>query len=110
MGQEIKTKKVLDYESTLEIADLLLKKDLKLIKKTTRYYQLKVFNSNTRRARQVLLCKFKDCGKKFSRKCGLKDHLLIHEEIKPFKCGLCSKYFTQQGNRDIHQRSCARRL
>jgi len=51
VGQEIKTKKVLDYESTLEIADLLLKKDLKLIKKTTRYYQLKVFNSNTRRAR-----------------------------------------------------------
>ena len=33
MGQEIKTKKVLDYESTLDIAEMLLKKDLKLIKK-----------------------------------------------------------------------------
>lgn len=38
MGEDIKTKKVLDYESTLEIADMLIKKDMKLIKKTARYY------------------------------------------------------------------------
>lgn len=26
------------------------------------------------------------CNKKFSRKCGLVSHMLIHEGVKPFKC------------------------
>jgi hypothetical protein len=104
-----KSQKIIEYEETLGINELLPGEDFKILKKTKRYYEIKLFNPSTKRSRQLLFCKFKRCGKKFSRKCGLKDHILIHEDIKPYKCDLCPKHFTQQGNKEIHQRSCAKR-
>ena len=98
------------YESTLGLSSLLPKRDFKMIQKDKKFYLLKVLNKGTHRAQQLLLCKFKDCGKKFSRKCGLKDHLMIHDNIKPFGCEYCDKHFTQLGNKDVHQRTCAKRV
>lgn len=45
------SKRYLNYEATLDIAGLLQETQLKLVKKTARYYHLKKFNEGTRRTR-----------------------------------------------------------
>ena len=42
------------------------------------------------------------CDKSFKRKDHLNKHELSHSKERKFKCGICEKAFTQSGNRNIH--------
>ena len=45
------------------------------------------------------------CGKAFSYKTSLIQHIKLHEGDKPFQCAHCSKRFTQKGNLEEHIRT-----
>jgi KRAB domain-containing zinc finger protein len=49
-------------------------------------------------------CPDEDCGRFFSDKGNLIIHLRIHNEIKPYRCDICSKEFRILGNYNDHKR------
>jgi KRAB domain-containing zinc finger protein len=44
------------------------------------------------------------CGKVFSKKYFLQNHLLIHSGAKPYTCEVCNKSFRQKGHLQRHQK------
>jgi len=44
------------------------------------------------------------CSKSFSTNQKLKQHMMIHTNIMPFKCEVCMKSFRQKWNFDVHTR------
>ncbi|XP_013785193.1 PR domain zinc finger protein 16-like isoform X2 [Limulus polyphemus] len=45
-----------------------------------------------------------DCGKTFATSSGLKQHMHIHSSVKPFRCEVCLKAYTQFSNLCRHKR------
>ncbi|XP_011493491.2 transcription factor hamlet isoform X3 [Aedes aegypti] len=45
-----------------------------------------------------------ECGKTFATSSGLKQHTHIHSSVKPFKCAVCFKAYTQFSNLCRHRR------
>lgn len=45
-----------------------------------------------------------DCGKTFATSSGLKQHTHIHSSVKPFRCEVCFKAYTQFSNLCRHKR------
>ena len=78
----------------------------KVILKEKDFTKSAVQNTRTGRTNQILTCL--QCKKTFSKRCNLRDHLLIHAGARPYSCSICKRQFSQSGNRDRHQehRSC----
>ena len=51
----------------------------------------------------VYYCRYRECGKRYTKTWNLLDHVRMHEGIRPFKCEKCPKSFTQKGNLKKHQ-------
>ena len=43
------------------------------------------------------------CGRSFTQRGGLNQHMLIHSGDKPYTCDICGKKFTQSGNLKSHK-------
>ena len=65
------------------------------------------FNSQTERFNQTLVCYA--CGDDFPSMNKMKDHLVKHTGLRPFKCGRCPMTFTQRRTRKVHEKlqNCA---
>ena len=62
------------------------------------------FNRKTNRRNRVLICKFENCNREFTKKWGLKEHYRVHSQEKPFSCQCCKTRFTQMGSLLKHVR------
>mmetsp|Transcript_28593 Transcript_28593/g.25306 ORF Transcript_28593/g.25306 Transcript_28593/m.25306 type:complete len:106 (+) Transcript_28593:485-802(+) len=60
------------------------------------------FDSVTNTVKQIYQCGYEGCDKQFNKTWNLVDHLRMHEGIKPYKCHICKKFFTQKGNLQKH--------
>ncbi|CAI2387754.1 unnamed protein product [Moneuplotes crassus] len=84
----------LDEEPKLE-SDIVLDKYKHSItyKKTRR----------TGRKNRIIHCEYQDCRMQFSKTWNFIDHARMHLGQKPYKCSICHKGFTQQGNLKKHE-------
>lgn len=57
-----------------------------------------------RLTKQVYKCGYENWDKQFNKTWNLVDHLRMHEGIKPYRCHLCEKLFTQKGNLQKHMK------
>ncbi|XP_029901087.1 zinc finger protein 493-like [Myripristis murdjan] len=69
----------------------------------------KASSANTTRIKKVACAKKKThmcriCSKNFATPYKLRRHLLTHSGIRPYKCSLCTKAFTQLSHLKIHGR------
>ena len=67
------------------------------------YYKKKIVNETTFRLNSVLICGYAQCGKNFTKKCNMLDHLRMHSGYKPFKCAVCTKGFKQKAQLYKHR-------
>ena len=59
-----------------------------------KFYKLRVLFKNCRKPRQILLCKFRNCRRKFRSTFALEIHLASHDNLRLHKCGHCKRSFT----------------
>ena len=54
------------------------------------------------------LCPVDSCEKSFHRQVHYKDHMNMHNNIKPYQCSKCMKQFFFRGSLDSHVKACMR--
>ncbi|XP_022606488.1 zinc finger protein 770 [Seriola dumerili] len=66
------------------------------------------FKTNTKchtcKTKKLHICRI--CCKNFASPYKLSRHLVTHFGIRPYKCTLCSKTFTQHGHLKVHEQRC----
>ncbi|XP_039992351.1 zinc finger protein 770-like [Xiphias gladius] len=60
--------------------------------------------TNTCQKKKLHICRI--CCKNFASPYKLSRHLVTHSGIRPYKCTLCSKTFTQRGHLKVHEHRC----
>ena len=66
------------------------------------------FNQKSGRFRHDLVCS--ECGRTFTNMNMMKDHLVKHAGLRPFKCRMCKMAFSQRRIRNKHEKhqNCVR--
>ena len=60
--------------------------------------------------RNMATCRCGECGKMFSSTSALKEHGLVHSDVRKFRCHICDKAFKRSGecNRHVKEHSDVR--
>ena len=68
-------------------------------------YECKYYlNEETNRRNRVLVWKFNNCGREFTKTWGLMEHYRVHTKERPFSWPNCNTRFTQKGSLIKHMR------
>ena len=62
------------------------------------------YNDKLSKTQKVFVCRYKGCGKEFTKSWNLVYHARIHTNEKPFKCQDCRESFAQKGNLKRHMK------
>ena len=90
-------------KATYEINNLKKEKFMDMISECQ--YEIKFhLNPGTNRKNRILVWKFGDCKREFTKTWGLKEHYRVHTHEKPFECKKCHTRFTQKGSLLKHTR------
>ena len=68
---------------------------------------LKDFSNSVsnKRPRQIFVCGFEGCQKKFNKPSKLSEHQRSHTGLKPFKCRECDHAFIRKSHLNAHART-----
>ncbi|XP_053191109.1 zinc finger protein 721 [Scomber japonicus] len=86
-----------ESELTFTMQEISITKGNRIITKITK-------SNVSCKKRKLHICRI--CLKNFSSPYKLSRHLVIHSGIRPYKCPLCSKTFTQSNHLKVHERRC----
>ena len=77
-------------------------KDYRILKVDSypKYYRLKV--KSAKKQKQILLCKYRNCRKTFSKIFGLEHHMMTHDNLRPYICPYCGNGFRQNTHLKRH--------
>jgi KRAB domain-containing zinc finger protein len=97
--------KALNHRETNDSSESLLKCS-KCNKSFTNQIQLNVHLKNSHhRAKSVYTCEICIPTATFERKDVFKNHVALHERVKPFACRICDKNFSSRSNLQSHART-----
>ncbi|EFX79479.1 hypothetical protein DAPPUDRAFT_6281, partial [Daphnia pulex] len=98
--------KALNHRETNDSSAESLLKCSKCNKSFTNQIQLNVHLKNSHhRAKSVYTCEICIPTAIFERKDVFKNHVALHERVKPFACRICDKNFSSRSNLQSHART-----
>jgi uncharacterized Zn-finger protein len=92
-----------DNDNPQEPSDVLLLSDTPL--SDTSFGESANNNTRTKKRKRAKSYECDDCGKTFSQKDKLKQHMRIHKEENPHKCNQCGKVLSNASSMKVHYRS-----
>jgi hypothetical protein len=69
------------------------------------YDRVEIFNQDRNQTTTHFVCNFRGCKKQFAKSTSLIVHYWRHNDVRPFRCDLCKRSFTQSGTLSRHNRA-----
>lgn len=68
------------------------------------YEEIVTVDKELDKPKYLYICKYGNCQKEFTKAWNILDHVRMHEGIRPYRCDICSKNFTQRCNLSKHRK------
>ena len=104
---DIKLQNIDTYKELKEVArksnpDITKEEIYEQLLKPYRHEKVRIWDKENNKFKILYICKYDGWNKEFNKTWNLLDHVRMHEGIKPHKCKIWGKTFTQKGNLKKH--------